>query len=562
MSVQNQTPFNSYTANGATTVFPFTFLLLEAGDLVVELAGVVQSTGFSVSGIGAPGGGSVTFTVAPANGVKVLLKRVLTLQRLTDYQNNGDLLAATLNKDFDRIWHALQQLQQNDIRALKLPFDTPADQVIPEDAATRANRGVKFDASGNLILADYDPDEAQTLSAAAAATATTQAGIATTQAGIATTKAGEAASSAAAAQAAVGNVLVDASDTTSGKLASKLVAGSGVSLTVQNPGANESLRIDASGQQPGEICFFATKTAPSGFLKANGAAISRSTYAALFAALCPSSAVTVTLASPGVFTWNSHPLSAGDRLRLTTTGALPTGLTATSQDYYVSPANLSANNFTVSNKARTPFLCSMTIASPGVVTTTNNTGTATNHGLSAGEVVVFDTNGALPTGVTAGTPYYVIATGLTATAFQFSATLGGAAVNTSGSQSGVHIVSAYGVQINTSGSQSGTHTATAYWHGAGDGSTNFNIPDMRGEFPRGYDDGRGADYRRVLGQWQADELKGHKHIISGTSNLAQGGGTFYGGVNADVSPGTYLSSLVGGQENRPRNIALLACIKY
>ena len=256
---------------------------------------MVQSTGFSVSGIGAPGGGSVTFTVAPANGVKVLLKRVLTLQRLTDYQNNGDLLAATLNKDFDRIWHALQQLQQNDIRALKLPFDTPADQVIPEDAATRANRGVKFDASGNLIPADYDPDEAQTLSAAAAATATTQAGIATTQAGIATTqagiattqagiattqagiattKAGEAASSAAAAQAAVGNVLVDASDTTSGKLASKLVAGSGVSLTVQNPGANESLRIDASGQQPGEICFFATKTAPSGFLKANGAAIS------------------------------------------------------------------------------------------------------------------------------------------------------------------------------------------------------------------------------------------------------------------------------------------------
>ncbi len=197
MSVQNQTPFNSYTANGATTVFPFTFLLLEAGDLVVELAGVAQTTGFSVSGIGAPGGGSVTFTVAPANGVKVLLKRVLTLQRLTDYQNNGDLLSATLNKDFDRIWHAMQQLQQNDIRALKLPFDTPTDQVIPQDAATRANRGVKFDASGNLILANFDPDNAQDDATAAAATATTQAGIATTQAGIATTKAAEATASAA-----------------------------------------------------------------------------------------------------------------------------------------------------------------------------------------------------------------------------------------------------------------------------------------------------------------------------------------------------------------------------
>jgi hypothetical protein len=190
MSVQNQTPFNSYTANGATTVFPFTFLLLEAGDLIVEVDGVVQSTGFTLAGVGAPVGGSVTFTVAPANGLKVLLKRVLTLQRLTDYQNNGDLLAATLNKDFDRIWQSMQQLQQNDIRALKLPFDTPTDQVIPEGAAARANKGVKFDGSGNLILSNFDPDGAQDDATAAAATATTQAGIATTQAGIATTQAG------------------------------------------------------------------------------------------------------------------------------------------------------------------------------------------------------------------------------------------------------------------------------------------------------------------------------------------------------------------------------------
>lgn len=201
MSVQNQATFNSYTANGATTVFPFTFLLLEAGDLVVELAGVVQSTGFTVSGIGVSGGGDVTFTVAPANGVKVLLKRVLTLQRLTDYQNNGDLLAATLNKDFDRIWQSLQQLQQNDIRALKLPFDTPTDQVIPEDAATRANRGIKFDASGNLILADYDPDAAQTDSAVAAASAAASAAAASSSEGNAAASASAAAASAAAASA-------------------------------------------------------------------------------------------------------------------------------------------------------------------------------------------------------------------------------------------------------------------------------------------------------------------------------------------------------------------------
>lgn len=73
----------------------------------------------------------------------------------------------------------------------------------------------------------------------------------------------------------------------------------------------------------------------------------------------------------------------------------------------------------------------MTIASPAVVTWTD-------HGLQAGSTVVFTTTGALPTGVTAGTRYYVISTGLTASAFQFSATEGGSAVNTSGSQSGTH----------------------------------------------------------------------------------------------------------------------------
>lgn len=73
----------------------------------------------------------------------------------------------------------------------------------------------------------------------------------------------------------------------------------------------------------------------------------------------------------------------------------------------------------------------MTIASPGVVTWAN-------HGLQAGSSVIFTTTGALPTGVTAGTRYYVISTGLTTSAFQFSATEGGSAVNTSGTQSGTH----------------------------------------------------------------------------------------------------------------------------
>lgn len=77
----------------------------------------------------------------------------------------------------------------------------------------------------------------------------------------------------------------------------------------------------------------------------------------------------------------------------------------------------------------------MTIASPAVVTWGI---TGNGHGLVAGSPFKFSTTGALPTGVTAGTQYYVIATGLTETTFQFSTSNGGSAVNSSGTQSGVH----------------------------------------------------------------------------------------------------------------------------
>jgi Putative phage tail protein len=69
----------------------------------------------------------------------------------------------------------------------------------------------------------------------------------------------------------------------------------------------------------------------------------------------------------------------------------------------------------------------ISIASPGVVAWTAN-------GLSNGQAILFSTTGALPTGLTAGTVYYVVAAA--ANTFEVSATAGGAAINTSGSQSG------------------------------------------------------------------------------------------------------------------------------
>jgi hypothetical protein len=71
----------------------------------------------------------------------------------------------------------------------------------------------------------------------------------------------------------------------------------------------------------------------------------------------------------------------------------------------------------------------VTIASPGVVT-------YNSHGLSNGDSVLFTTSGALPTGLSANTVYWVI--NQAANTFQLAATVGGTAINTSGSQSGTH----------------------------------------------------------------------------------------------------------------------------
>lgn len=99
-------------------------------------------------------------------------------------------------------------------------------------------------------------------------------------------------------------------------------------------------------------------------------------------------------------------------------------------------------NFPVSCFASNSPIVTITIATPGVISVPNS--------CAAGQAVVFATSSALPTGLTAGTIYYVITTGLTASAMEVSASVGGSAVNTSGSQSGVQSVTAIYTNATTS----------------------------------------------------------------------------------------------------------------
>lgn len=122
MSVPNQIPYNIYTANGQTTVFTYEFYIISASDLEVSINGSVVTSGYTVSGVGNKDGGDITFLTPPVNGAVVMLERVVPTYRLTDYQDNGDLLADTVNKDFDRIWMAIQRAFIDLGFALTRPF--------------------------------------------------------------------------------------------------------------------------------------------------------------------------------------------------------------------------------------------------------------------------------------------------------------------------------------------------------------------------------------------------------------------------------------------------------
>ena len=80
----------------------------------------------------------------------------------------------------------------------------------------------------------------------------------------------------------------------------------------------------------------------------------------------------------------------------------------------------------------------ISMATPGVISWTA-------HGLANGHPIIFTTTGALPTGITAGTTYYV--SSAAANTFQIAATVGGSSIGTSGSQSGTHTCTAGGLEV-------------------------------------------------------------------------------------------------------------------
>ena len=117
-------------------------------------------------------------------------------------------------------------------------------------------------------------------------------------------------------------------------------------------------------------------------------------------------------------------------------------------------------------------------------------------------------------------------------------------------------------------------------YGAGDGYSTFNLPDLRGEFARFWDDGRGVDAGRGLGTWQNDAVQNWEAVFTYQRAQVHGvekregafmlesehdrgtalEGSSWATSHAHIGPSVNNAARTA-PETRPRNIALLACIK-
>ena len=270
MTVSSTTVKNSYSGNGSTTEFAYTFKILVNSDLQVIIRSSTGTettktitTHYTVAGAGDASGGSITFTSCniPASGETVVVRRNVPQTQAIDYIANDPFPAETHEEGLDRAAMVAQQLSEEADRSIKLSrTNTMNSTEFSVGATDRASKVLGFDANGELTVTqelgtnrgnwssgtDYSARDlvkdtstnniflvntahtssgSQPLTTNAnsakydlivdAASATSSAATATAQATIATTKAGEAATSASTATTQANTATTKASEAAS-----------------------------------------------------------------------------------------------------------------------------------------------------------------------------------------------------------------------------------------------------------------------------------------------------------------------------------------------------------
>jgi len=149
-----------YIASTAQTAFPFLFKIYFTKDIKVYLTPVGQvpndandllklGVHYSVS-INGDNGGDITLVTGATNGHAVTIKRSLDIDRIIEYQVNGDLLADTLNIDQNYQTYLISDQNTQNDRNLVLPVS--AQSINPELASPIPNAYIGWSPDGKTLV--------------------------------------------------------------------------------------------------------------------------------------------------------------------------------------------------------------------------------------------------------------------------------------------------------------------------------------------------------------------------------------------------------------------------
>lgn len=244
-----------YAGDGSTVQFTYPFPIFTNADIEVYVDSVKKTltSDYSVTGAGVSAGGTVTFLSAPAEDAAVTLVRRLAIKRTTDFQASGEFRAKVINDELDYQTAALQQIEDDLGRAVRLALDDAAAALVLPAKATRASKVLAFDENGHITVSTDDLSELEGASASATAAAASASAAASDAANAEIARIAAEAAQAVAEGSVVG-VKVSADDTSPGDLETKLLVGDGLSVSTQNPGAAETrtVALDAASQAEAE----------------------------------------------------------------------------------------------------------------------------------------------------------------------------------------------------------------------------------------------------------------------------------------------------------------------